>query len=345
MAPYTRAVHADRSVAEFPDVAPPIRPSTTFADGTGRRYRRGSHETTERFEVVLGSLEGGHAVCYSSGMAAAAAAIAFYRPARVALPDDVYHGVRDLILGLSEAGSLDLVSSDELGQGDVQWVETPSNPRCLITDIAATATPNRERGVFTVVDSTFATPVFSHPLALGADLVMHSVTKAIAGHSDAQAGALVAAGASDADRLRKQRHLTGATPGSLDVWLALRGIRTLPLRAERAASSAIRVAEWLVSHGIPTWYPGLPDHPGHAIAARQMSGFGSMLSIDLGSQAEAARVVDSVQVFVSATSLGGVESLIEHRLRSDPTMDPGVVRLSIGIEDPADLIADLAQAI
>jgi cystathionine gamma-synthase len=342
---YTRAVHADRSVAEFPDVAPPIRPSTTFADGTGRRYRRGSHETTERFEVVLGSLEGGHAVCYSSGMAAAAAAIAFYRPARVALPDDVYHGVRDLILGLSEAGSLDVVSSEELAKGDVQWVETPSNPRCLITDIGATATLNKDAGVFTVVDSTFATPVFSHPLALGADLVMHSVTKAIAGHSDAQAGALVTGDETDADRLKKERHLTGATPGSLDVWLALRGIRTLPLRAERAASSAMRVAEWLVSRGIPTWYPGLPDHPGHDIAARQMSEFGSVLAIDVGSEAEAARVVDSVQVFVSATSLGGVESLIEHRLRSDPTMDPGVVRLSIGIEDPADLIADLAQAI
>ncbi len=345
MDPYTRAVHADRSLAEFPDVAPPIRPSTTFAEGTGRRYRRGSHETTERFEAVLGSLEGGHAVCYSSGMAAAAAAMAFYRPARVALPGDVYHGVRDLIGVLSEAGDLDVVPVADLEEGDVQWIETPSNPRCLLTDVEATTAVNKDRGVFTVVDSTFATPVFSNPLEHGADLVMHSVTKAIAGHSDAQAGALVTADATDADRLRSQRLLTGATPGSLDVWLALRGIRTLPLRAERSASSAMRVAQWLVSRGIPTWYPGLPDHPGHDIAVRQMSGFGSMLAIDLGSEAEATRVVDSVQVFMSATSLGGVESLIEHRLRSDPTMDPGVVRLSIGIEDPADLIADLAHAI
>jgi cystathionine gamma-synthase len=174
---------------------------------------------------------------------------------------------------------------------------------------------------------------------------MHSVTKAIAGHSDAQAGALVTADEADADRLRSQRLLTGAIPGSLDIWLALRGIRTLPLRAERSASTAMRVAQWLVSRGILTWYPGLPDHPGHDIAVRQMSGFGSMLAIDVGSEAEATRVVDSVQVFTPATSLGGVESLIEHRLRSDPTMDPGVVRLSIGIEDPADLIADLAHAI
>ncbi len=345
MDPYTRAIHADRSLAELPDVAPPIRPSTTFADGTGRRYRRGSHETTERFEAVLGSLESGYAVCYSSGMAAAAAAIAFYRPDRVALPDDVYHGVRDLLVGLEDAGDLAVVAPEELGEGDVQWVETPSNPMCLLTDIAATSTANRDRGTFTVVDSTFATPVFSNPLAHGADLVMHSVTKAIAGHSDAQAGALVTADEEAVIRLRSQRHFTGAIPGSLDVWLALRGIRTLPLRAERAASSAMRVAQWLVSRGIPTWYPGLPDHPGHDIASRQMSGFGSMLAIDVGSDAEASRLVDSVTVFTSATSLGGVESLIEHRLRSDPTMDPGVVRLSIGIEDPADLIADLDHLI
>jgi cystathionine gamma-synthase len=345
MDPYTRAIHADRSLAELPDVAPPIRPSTTFVDGTGRRYRRGSHETTERFEAVLGSLEGGNAVCYSSGMAAATAAMAFYRPARVALQADVYHGVRDLIDVLSEAGDLDVVTHAELGEDDVQWIETPSNPRCLLTDIEATTVANRDRGVFTVVDSTFATPVFSNPLEHGADLVMHSVTKAIAGHSDAQAGALVAANEADADRLRDQRLLTGATPGSLDVWLALRGIRTLPLRAERAASSAMRVAQWLVSRGVPTWYPGLPEHPGHDIAVRQMSGFGSMLAIDVGSEAEATRLVESVEVFTSATSLGGVESLVEHRLRSDATMDPGVVRLSIGIEDPVDLIADLARAI
>jgi cystathionine gamma-synthase len=180
---------------------------------------------------------------------------------------------------------------------------------------------------------------------LGADLVMHSVTKAISGHSDAQAGALVVADEADADRLKDQRLLTGATPGSLDVWLALRGIRSLPLRAERMADSAMRVAHWLESRGIATWYPGLPDHPGHDIARSQMSGFGSMLAIDVGSEAEAARLVDSVKVFTSATSLGGVESLVEHRLRSDPSMDPGVVRLSIGLEDPADLIADLAHAI
>jgi cystathionine gamma-synthase len=345
MDPYTRAIHADRSLAESPDVAPPIRPSTTYADGTGRRYRRTSHETTERFEAVLGSLEGGHAVCYSSGMAAAAAAMAYFRPARVALPDDVYHGVRALVLSMEGDGTIELVDRGQLVTGDVQWVETPSNPRCLLTDVESTSKVNKANGVRTVVDSTFATPVFSNPLDLGADLVMHSVTKAIAGHSDAQAGALVVADRADADRLKDQRTLTGATPGSLDVWLALRGIRTLPLRAERAAASAMRVAYWLESQGVTTWYPGLPNHPGHDVAQRQMAGFGSMMSIDVGSAAEAIRFVESVKVFTSATSLGGVESLVEHRLKSDPDMDPGVVRLSIGLEDPADLIADLAQAI
>jgi cystathionine gamma-synthase len=342
---YTRAIHADRSLAESPDVAPPIRPSTTYAEGTGRRYRRGSHETTERFESVLGSLEGGHAVCYSSGMAATAAALAFFRPDRVALPDDVYYGVRELVRTLEEDGITGRVSADQLTEGDLQWVETPSNPRCLLTDIAAVTAVNRDRGVLTIVDSTFATPVVSNPLAHGADLVMHSVTKAISGHSDAQAGALVAAKVDAADRLKEQRLLTGATPGSLDVWLALRGIRSLPLRADRMAASAMQVAEWLDSQAIRTWYPGLPDHPGHEIARRQMSSFGSMLAIDVGSAAEADRLVGSVQVFTAATSLGGVESLVEHRLKSDPTMDPGVVRLSIGLEDPADLIADLARAI
>lgn len=342
---HTRAIHADASLAEFPDVAPPIRPSTTYAEGTGRRYRRGSHETTERFEAVLGSLEGGHAVCYSSGMAAASAAMAFFRPTRVALPDEVYHEVRALALTLEEAGTLQISPPEALEDGDVQWLETPSNPRCLLTDIEMVASANEERGVRTVVDSTFATPVLSNPLALGADMVMHSVTKAISGHSDTQAGALAVSDDADAVLLRDQRLVTGATPGSLDVWLALRGIRTLPLRVERMVSSAMRVAEWLESRGIETWYPGLPDHPGHDIAARQMSGFGSMMAIDVGSAAEAERIVASVTVFTSATSLGGIESLIEHRLKSDPTMDPGIVRLSIGLEDPADLIADLAHAI
>ncbi len=344
MDPFTKAIHADKDLSEAHDVAPAIRPSTTFAEDTGRRYRRESHETTERFEAVLGSLEGGHAVCFSSGMAAASAAMTFYRPDRITLPE-VYHGVRTLVESLEAAGDLAIVDRADLAEGDIEWVETPSNPKCHITDLVATANENRDRGVVTVVDSTFATPVLTNPLSLGVDAVLHSVTKAIGGHSDTHAGALVVSDESVAVALRAQRSFTGAVPGSLDVWLALRGIRTLPLRVERATATAGTIAIWAHASGIRTYYPGLASHPGHEIAGRQMSGCGSMLAIDVGSAAEASRVVKAVHLFTNATSLGGVESLVEHRIVSDATTDPGLIRISVGLEDPGDLIADLEQAL
>lgn len=344
MDPFTKAIHADKFLSEAADVAPAIRPSTTYLEDTGRRYRRDSHETTERFEAVLGSLEGGHAVCFSSGMAAASAAMSFIRPQRIALPD-VYHGVRVLVQSLEDAGDIVVTDRASLEEGDVEWVETPSNPKCQITDLVATADENRERGVMTVVDSTFATPVLMNPLAFGVDVVLHSVTKAIGGHSDAHAGALVVSDPSTASAMRDQRSFTGAVPGSLDVWLALRGIRTLPLRVERAVATAGKVAAWAHSRGIQTYYPGLASHRGHEIAKNQMSGFGSMLAIDVGSLSEASRIVRAVRLFTNATSLGGVESLVEHRILSDPSMDPGLIRISVGLEDPDDLIEDLEQAI
>jgi len=344
MDPFTTALHADADLAELPDVAPPIRPSTTFHEGTGRRYRRASHETTERFEAVLGALEGGHAVAYASGMAAAAAAVFNLRPQRVFAPP-VYYGVRMLLESYAEAGHLTLVDRTDLAAGDLEWVETPSNPMCAIADVTATSAENRRRGVYTVVDSTFATPVLMHPLALGADVVLHSATKAIGGHSDCHAGALIVSDAVRAESLREQREFTGGVPGSFDVWLALRGLRTLPLRVERATASAGAIASWTNAQGIRTYYPGLESHDGHAIAVREMSGFGSMLSIDVGSAERAAAAVLAVKVFTNATSLGGVESLIEHRVVSDPTLEPGLLRISVGLESPDDLIADLAAAL
>lgn len=344
MDPFTAALHADSKLRELPDVAPPIRPSTTFIDGTGRRYRRASHETTERFESVVGALEGGHAVAYASGMAAVAAVVDRTRPARVHVPE-VYHGVRMLFESRQRAGHLELVDRDALGEGDLEWVESPSNPKCLITDITATAAENRARGTVTALDATFATPVLLQALALGADFVIHSATKAIGGHSDTHAG-VVAVGDEDvAIGLREEREYSGAVPGSLDVWLALRGIRTLPLRMQRASDTAMRIAQWAHGEGITVYYPGLPSHPGHAIAVREMSGFGSMLAVDVGSADSAAAVVSSVSVFTNATSLGGVESLIEHRAVSDPDIDPGLIRISVGLEDPKDLIADLESAL
>lgn len=340
----TISVHGDRSRSELPDVAPAIRPATTFVRGAGRTYRRDSHETTERFEAVIGALEGGHAVAYPSGMAAVAAAMAHVRPRQVSIPDDVYHGVRALIGGMADRGDIAVVPEDALEAGDLWWIETPSNPRCLITDLGSVATQARTRGVVTVCDATFATPVLLHPLDFGIDLVVHAATKAIAGHSDVMGGLLVVADEDEAAELRGARTVTGAVPGSLDVWLALRGVRTLPLRMERSTASAGAIARWFAERGIRTWYPGLEDHPGHDIAARQMLGMGSMLAVDLGDEATADRVIDALSLFTNATSLGGVESLVERRALSDPTMPPGLVRFSVGIEDVEDLLEDLDHA-
>lgn len=342
--PSTRGVHADRPLADLPDVAPPVRPSTTFEDGTGRRYRRSSHETTERLEAVIGSLEGGYAVVYASGMAAVAAALDHYQPDRMVLPD-VYHGVVGLVRRLEEQGRVEVVPPGGLGKGDVWWVETPSNPKCTITDLEAVVTDANAVGAVVVCDATFATPIAMSPLSFGVDMVMHSATKAMAGHSDALAGALVVGEERVATQLQEERVLSGAVPGSLDSWLTLRGIRTLALRVERATHTASDIAEHFHSRGIATYYPGLASHPGHAVARRQMRSMGSMLAIDLGSEQRASAFVDALEVFTSATSLGGVESLAEHRIRSDPSMDPGLVRLSIGIEDAVDLSADIDRAL
>lgn len=342
--PSTRSVHADRQRSELPDVAPAIRPSTTFADGTGRRYRRSSHETTERLEAVIGSLERGHAVAYASGMAAATAVLDHIEPNRIWLPDDCYHGVRQLVEHRADAGRWEITDADELDAGDVMWVETPSNPFCTVTDLTSVATRAHVRGSVVVCDSTFATPLGQQPLDLGADFVLHSATKALSGHSDALAGLLVSADAEVADRLRCQRTLTGSVPGSLDVWLVLRGVRTLALRFERGASSAARLAAWFHDRGVDTYYPGLPDHPQHDVARRQMTSYGSVFTVDFDSDEVARSFVAGLRLFTEATSLGGVESLVEQRHRSDAAIGKGVVRFSVGVEDLDDLMRDVGRA-
>lgn len=281
---------------------------------------------------------------YASGMAAASAILDSIRPEHIVLPD-VYHGVRALVHRQRDRGDVEIIAPDELGEGDVWWIETPSNPKGLITDLDAVVAEAHRVGAQVVCDATFATPIALNPLAFGVDVVLHSATKAIAGHSDALAGALIVADEQRADQLREERVLTGAVPGSLDSWLALRGIRTLALRVERATASAGALARWLHDRGVRTWYPGLEEHPGHETAVRQMRSMGSMMSIDFSDEETAAAFVDSLGVFTSATSLGGVESLAEHRIRSDPTTDPGLVRLSIGIEDVEDLLEDMVQAL
>ena len=341
----TRSIHADRPIAELPDVAPAIRPSTTFAADAPRTYRRDGHETTERFEAVIGSLDGGHAVAYPSGMAAASAILDRVSPRAISLPDEVYHGVRSLVAMRAHSTDLRMVAVDDLEAGDVWWIETPSNPRCGITDLAAVAGEATARGVITVCDATLATPALLQPLSFGIDIVMHAATKAIAGHSDALAGLVVVARADEAALFRNERTVRGSVPGSLDMWLALRGVRTLPLRMARASENAEQVARWCDGRGIPTFHPGLETHPGHDVARRQMSAMGSIVTIDLGTAQRADSFIGALGIFTNATSLGGVESLVERRAVSDPEMDPGIVRMSIGIEDLEDLIADLEQAV
>ena len=231
----TTAIHGDDGVESSPDVAPPIHVSTTFdrTDQESFVYRREHHATTRRLEAVIGSLEGGVGVAYSSGMAATAAIFGHYQPSRVALPDDLYGGTRALATREQQRGRLEVVEPDQLGEGDLWWVETPSNPKCHITDIAAVSEAAHSVGAKVVVDSTFATPALQQPLGLGADAVMHSTTKFIAGHSDSMGGMLVVPGAHQAETLEHDRTIDGSVPGALDVWLTLRGVRTLPLRMRR----------------------------------------------------------------------------------------------------------------
>ncbi len=344
--PFTAAIHADDALSELSDVAPPLRPTTTYerAEG-GRIYRREGDETSERLEAVIGALEGGHSVVFPSGMAAVAAVLRYLQPSRVALPDDVYHGVRAFAGAEVERGSFLQVSVDDLQPGDVWWVETPSNPKCLITDLAAVAQSAQDRGLITIADATFATPVLQPTLSFGIDFSVHATTKYIAGHSDAMGGVVSTLDEIVAESLRNGRVIDGAVPGALETWLTLRGIRTLPLRVARQSETAAEVAAFLDGRVDKVWYPGLADHPGHETAVSQMESFGGMLSFEVADAETASAVVERFQVFTNATSLGGVESLAEHRLLSDPTAPPGLIRLSIGIESAAALIADLQQAL
>lgn len=345
--PATVALHADHGIEAVPDVAPPIRVATTFdrSEQNDLVYRREQHATTRRLEKVMGTLEGGHAVAYPSGMAAVAAVLRDLSPGRVSLPEDCYHGTRAFVTAEAAAGRWETSAPDRLGAGDVHWVETPSNPRCLVTDVSAASASARAHGALVVVDSTFATPVLQRPLDLGADAVVHAATKFIGGHSDALGGIVVVPDAQGADRLRRARAREGAVPGALETWLVLRGIRTLPLRVERQSATATAVATHLAGRGLRVWYPWLPGHPGHEVARAQMRAGGGILSFELEDDAAAAAVVSRLRLFTMATSLGGVESLAEHRRSVDPEAPPGLIRLSIGLEGAADLVADLDQAL
>ncbi len=345
--PDTLALHADEGIERSPDVAPPIHPTTTYAaeNEEGLVYARAEHPTRRRLEAVLGALEGGHAVVYASGQAAATAALLHLRPRRVAIARGGYHGTHAAVDALAPLGVAKIPLDAPLAQGDLVWLETPKNPTCELQDVAAHARRAHAAGAVVLVDGTFATPVLQKPLELGADLVYHSVTKLLAGHSDALAGVLVVRDAPRAARLRDERTITGAVPGALETWLALRGLRTLGLRVRRQTETATALAAWLAPRVARVWHPSLPSHPGHALAASQMRGPGPLLSIELAT-AEAARALPRhLALFRDATSLGGVESLVEWRRKHDPEAPPTLLRLSVGLEDPDDLVRDLERGL
>ena len=350
----------------------PVHTATTFLRDADNQYRRGrgygraDNPSYDQPQALLTALEGGAAsLVFSSGMAAAAALFqSLARDAHVVAPQVMYWGLRSWLKNFAEAWGIevafvDATSLDALhravrpGRTRLLWIETPANPLWSVTDIAGAAEIAHTAGALLCVDSTVATPVLTRPLAFGADLVMHSATKYLNGHSDVIAGTLTTA-REDAywARVVSTRSSGGAILGSFEVYLLLRGMRTLFPRVERACRSAQQLAEALLGHPrvSEVLYPGLPRHPGHAIAAAQMTGgFGGMLSIRVrgGSQAAIATAA-RVEVWKRATSLGGVESLIEHRASvegADSPAPPDLLRLSVGIEDPGDLLADLEAAL
>jgi cystathionine gamma-synthase len=350
----------------------PVHTATTFLRDPDNQYRRGrsygraDNPTYDQAQAVLTALEGGTAsLLFSSGMAAAAAVFqCLARDSHVVAPRVMYWGLRSWLRNFSEAWGLavefvDTTSLDVLrravrpGHTRVLWIETPANPLWSVTDIAGAADIAHAAGALLAVDSTAATPILTRPLALGADLVMHSATKYLNGHSDVIAGALTTA-REDAswERLCSARSSDGAILGSFEAYLLLRGMRTLFPRVERACRSAQQIAEALSRNPrvLDVLYPGLARHPGHGVAARQMNGgFGGMLSIRVRGGAEAAIAAAArVEVWKRATSLGGVESLIEHRASVEGADSPApadLLRLSVGIEDPQDLIVDLESAL
>lgn len=373
----TRAIHEGQEFDPTTGaIIPPIYQTSTFVqDGigglrNGYEYGRAGNPTRTSLETLLASLEGGvRALSFASGLAAEDALLrAALRPGdHIVLGNDAYGGTHRLIDRIhSEWGirntTVDLADLDAvrtaLGTDGTRmlWIETPSNPLMKISDIAALVELGHAVGAIVVVDNTFASPALQQPLSFGADVVVHSTTKYLGGHSDVIGGALIFADEELAEKAQFIQFAAGAVSSPMDAWLTTRGIKTLQVRVRQHSANAQAIAEALVGHaGIETvYYPGLPTHPGHELAARQMSGFGGMLSVALvGGAAAARRFAESTQVFQLAESLGGVESLIGYpsemthaSVRGTALEVPdNIVRLSVGIEDVDDLLADVEQAL
>ena len=372
----TRAIHAGQA----PDpttgaIMPPIYQTSTYVqDGLGRHkgfeYARTRNPTRDALERNLAALEGGrHGLAWASGLAATDAVLKLLSAGdHVICGENVYGGTHRLMVHVFQRLGLTFTFVDTRDASRIEdaitpatrmvYIETPTNPMMRLTDLAAVGEIARRRDLLFVVDNTFATPYLQTPLAFGADIVLHSTTKYLNGHSDMVGGALIMSRDDLADRLAFLQNAAGAVPGPMDCWLTLRGTKTLAVRMRQHDASARRIAAWLAARpDVPkVYYPGLPSHEQHELACRQMSGFGGMISLDLGSVARARRMVESVRLFALAESLGGVESLIGHpasmthasvppAMREAMGLTDSLVRLSVGIEEPEDLIADLDLAL
>ncbi|MFJ2534889.1 cystathionine gamma-synthase [Microbacterium maritypicum] len=372
----TRAIHAGQA----PDpvtgaIIPPIYQSSTHVQDSvgglrgGYEYNRAGNPTRSSLETQLAALEGGaSALSFASGLAAEDALLrGILKPGdHILLGNDVYGGTYRLLTRVLapwgiETTTVELSDVDALRaairpETKVVWLETPSNPLLKIVDIALIAEIAHAAGLIVVVDNTFASPALQQPLALGADVVVHSTTKYLGGHSDVLGGTVVFADDRFFDQVKFQQFAVGAVSAPLDAWLTTRGIKTLALRMRQHSENAQAIAEWAQERPefAQVYFPGLPSHPGHEIAAKQMSGFGGMLSFGLAAGADTARAfVESTSLFQLAESLGGVESLIGYppdmthaSVRGTELAVPeNIVRLSVGIEDVSDLIADLEQAL
>ncbi|MGH7562646.1 MAG: trans-sulfuration enzyme family protein [Gemmatimonadales bacterium] len=371
----TRAVHAGQ--VEDPlagAVMPPVYQTSTYRQEAlgrhkGYEYARTQNPTREALERCAAALEGGtHGLAFGSGLAALDALLKLFKAGdHIVSGENLYGGSMRLMQRVFEPYGLETTYVDTRDVRNVEraitprtrmvYCETPTNPMMFLTDLRAMGDLTSSRGLLLAVDNTFATPVFQRPLELGADIVLHSTTKYLNGHSDMVGGLLVTTRDDVAERLAFIQNASGAVPGPMDCWLALRGIKTLPLRMRQHDASGRRLADWL--RGQPKvrklYYPGLADHPQYELAKRQMSGFGGMVSFDVEDVAYARRIVERVKVFQLAESLGGVESLIGHpasmthaavpkALREAMGLTDSLIRLSVGIEDVEDLIADLEEA-
>lgn len=371
----TRAVHAgqvDDPLAGA--VMTPIYQTSTYRQEAlgkhkGYEYARTQNPTREALERNVAALEGGaHGFAFGSGLAALDAILKLFKAGdHIVSGESVYGGSMRLMRRIFEPYGLELSFVDTRDIGNVEralkpntrmvYCETPTNPMMFLTDLRAVGDLSASRGLLFAVDNTFMTPMFQRPLELGADIVLHSTTKYLNGHSDMVGGLLITGRDDVAERLGFIQNASGAVPGPMDCWLALRGTKTLPLRMRQHDLNGRRMAEWLETHKAVQhlYYPGLASHPQHELAKRQMCGFGGMVSFDVGSVDGARRIVERVKIFQLAESLGGVESLIGHpasmthaavpkELRQEMGLTDSLVRLSVGIEDVDDLIGDLDQA-